>query len=92
MAVSVPNRNTDQSRIEGAKIPSVVEHRENMDGGLGDDHKGSDNPGRVHDHGISEKDFVNGSPQRSLDGGGNIFGSGKVFFPDRLGGTFQSTT
>lgn len=50
------------------------------------------NPGRVHDHGISERDFVNMSPQRTLNGGGNVFGSGKVVFPDRLKGTFQSTT
>lgn len=95
MAVTVPNRDDDQVKITGAKIPKIVENRENMDGGPNDaDHAAKqDNPGRIHDHGISDADFVNISPQRVTVGKSHRIAAGgpsSLVFHRPFAGTFVS--
>ncbi len=63
---TVPSRNDDQVKVTGAKLKDVVEHRENMDGGVGKaEHEDGGGP-RVNDHGITERDHVSQSPQRVI--------------------------
>ena len=95
MAVTVPDRDDDQVKVAGAKIPEIVENRENMDGGPNDaDHAAKqDDPGRVHDHGISDKDFVNISPQRVTVGKSHRIAAGgpsSLVFHRPFAGTFVS--
>lgn len=88
MAASVPERNEDQVRMTGSRIEDTVEVRENMDGGPNTaDHKGADSAGRVNDHGVSESDHVNMSPQRLLKGG-SLRGV-PVSFNAKIGGPFE---
>ena len=66
MAVNVPDRNDDQVKVTGAELDKVVENPENSDGGLTRaEHAGIDTA-RVHDHGITPKDFENQSAQRVI--------------------------
>ena len=95
MAVTVPGRNDDQVKVDGAKFEKITENRENMDGGPNDaDHAATqDDPGRVHDHGISDKDFVNISPQRVTVGQSHRIaagGSSSLTFHRPFAGTFVS--
>lgn len=95
MAVTVPGRNDDQVKVDGAKFEKITENRENMDGGPNDaDHAAKqDDPGRVHDHGISDKDFVNISPQRVTVGQSHRIAAGgpsSLAFHRPFAGTFVS--
>ena len=68
MAVSVPDRNNDQVKATGPRPEKVCEHRENIDGGLtrGEHASQTGDAGRVHDLGISDKDYVAQPAQRVI--------------------------
>lgn len=94
MAVSIPDRNTDQVKVAGATLPDIVEHRENIDGGLTKAERAATqgNSGRVHDHGVSEKDFVAQSAQRALRQFVRVpGGSPGLVLPEKVGGLLFPT-
>lgn len=89
MAVSVPGRDDDQVKATGSKFEKTVETRENLDGGPNKaDHRAATGAGRINDHGISEADHVNMSPQRLLRGG-SLRGVAGVTFNKKIGGPFD---
>lgn len=68
MAVTVPDRDLDQVKINGAEISRMAEVRENMDGGsnTADHRTHTGENGRIFDHGINDMDYINQSPDRFL--------------------------
>ena len=82
----VAERNADQVKVTGSPLDQVVETRECIDG---DCHE--DNAGRVHDHGVSEKDFVSQSSQRAIrQDVKKAGGSPGLAGPKKFGGTLPT--